>query len=138
MAQIIPNEGEAVILENAMKTTTPEALYLRCYSNNYDTINTTTSVAFTEATIAGYGQKTLTRAGFSSATGGSPSSIQYGTPQVFTFTGTGVIVGYYLVGVTSGKVYSGERLYPAAGNTFNSGDTLTITPRITLASVTND
>ena len=52
---------------------------------------------------------------------------------MFNFTGTGTVVGYYIVGATSGNIYWAERIYAAAGQTFNNGDSLTVTPKITLS-----
>lgn len=138
MTLVIPNVGEANTLEQAFRATTPEALILKLYSNDYDPIATSVHGSFTEATIAGYAAKTLTRAGWSAAVGGSPSSITYGTLQTFSFTGTGAVVGYYLVGATSGTIYWAERMYAGAGQTFNNGDECRVTPKITYASATSD
>jgi hypothetical protein len=132
MALLAPAAGEMMLLDNALKTASPEALTLKLYSNNYDAVNGSTAANFTEATIAGYSAKALTRAGWNAAVSGNPSSSTYGTPQTFNFTGTGAIVGYYIVGTTSTTIYWAERLYATTGQTFNNGDSLTITPKITL------
>lgn len=137
MAGTIPNEGEVKILENCFLNTAPEAFTLKLFSNAAVLANSNTSATFTEATIAGYAAKALARASFAAGVAGSPSSISYGTAQTFNFTGTGTIYGYYIVGATSGKVYAAETLY-GSGQVFNNGDSLTITPKITLGSVTND
>lgn len=138
MTLVIPNVGEANMLDNSLKAAAPEALILKCYSNNYDPINSSIHTNFTECSGGGYGSKTLTRAGWNSAVGGSPSSSTYGTAQVFSFTGAVTVVGYYLVGATSGLIYWAERLYAGAGQAFANGDSLTITPKITFASATSD
>ena len=141
MTLVIPNEGEAATLENNWKNTTPESFLLKLYSNNYDTINTATSASFTEvANGSGYttGGKALARASFSAAVPGSPSSIQYSAGQLWSWTGAVTVVGYYIVGATSGKVYHAERLYPTTGQVFANGDSLTVTPKITYASGVND
>lgn len=139
MALVIPNVGEALILDNALKTASPEALILKLYTNNYDCINSSVAGSFTEMTgVSGYVAKTLTRAGWGAAVGGSPSSSTYGTPQVFSWTGAATIVGYFLVGAVSGTLYWAERLYAGAGQVFANGDSLTVTPKITFASVVND
>jgi hypothetical protein len=132
MALLAPAAGEMMLLDNALKTASPEALTLKLYSNNYDAVNGSTAGNFTEATISGYAAKSLTRAGWNAAVSGNPSSSTYGTAQVFNFTGTGTIVGYYIVGTTSTTIYWAERLYASTGQTFNNGDSLTITPKITL------
>lgn len=138
MALVIPNVGEALILDNALKTASPEALILKLYSNNYDCINSSVAGSFTEVASGGYVAKTLTRAGWGAAVGGSPTQSTYGTPQVFSWTGAATVVGYFLVGAVSGTLYWAERLYAGAGQVFANGDSLTVTPRITFASVTND
>lgn len=133
MALLAPAEGQMTMLDNILKTTTPEALTLKLYNNNYDCVNASTGSNFTEATISGYSSKALARASWNAAVSGNPSSSTYSTAQTFNFTGTGQIVGYFIVGATSGKVYWAERLYATTGQTFNNGDSLTITPKITLA-----
>lgn len=133
MALLVPDAGEVAMLDALLKTASPEALTLRLYSNNYDAVEGSTAGNFTEATISGYASKALARAtwgGASSAAGVTTST--YGAPQVFSFTGTGQIVGYYIVGSVSGTIYWAERLYATTGQTFNNGDTLTVTPKITL------
>lgn len=142
MTLVVPNEGEVATLENQWKNTTPESFLLKLYSNNYDTINTATAASFTEvANGNGYttGGKALARASFSAAVAGSPSYIQYSAGQTWNWTGAiPAVVGYYVVGATSGKVYHAERLYAGAGQAFANGDSLTVTPKITYASATND
>ena len=138
MTLTVPDVGEALLLDNALKTASPEALILRLYSNNYDPIKTSVAGAFTEVTGSGYAAKMLTRAGWGAAVPGSPSVSTYGTAQTFNWTGAATVVGYYLVGATSGTLYWAERLYTGSGQAFNGGDSLTITPKITLASASND
>jgi hypothetical protein len=139
MTLVIPNVGEAAMQDNSLKATTPEALILKLYSNNYDAVNSSVAGSFTEVTGGGYASKTLTRAGWNAAVPGSPTSSTYGTAQVFSFTGTiAAVVGYFLVGATSGTLYWAERLYAGAGQAFGNGDSLTVTPKITYASVSND
>lgn len=133
MALLAPAEGEMQMLENMLRVNaTPEVLNLKLYTNNYDAVNGSTAANFTECAISGYAAKALTRGGWNAATSGNPSYMQYSAGQVFNFTGTGAVVGYYLVGNTSGKVYWAERLYATTGQTFNNGDSLTITPKVTL------
>lgn len=131
MTLLAPAIGQMELLDCALKDASPEALILCLYSNNYDPINGSVNGSFTEATLTGYASKALTRAGWNAAVNGNPSSSTYGTAQTFNFTGTGQVVGYYLKGATSGNVYWAERLYATTGQTFNNGDSLTITPKIT-------
>lgn len=138
MTLVIPNVGEALMMDNALKNTTPEALTLKLYSNNYDCINSSVAGSFTEVSGGGYAAKSLARASWSSSVAGSPTSTTYSAAQVFSFTGTVTVVGYFIVGSVSGTLYWAERLYATTGQSFNNGDTLSVTPKITYASVTND
>jgi len=133
MALLSPAEGEMTMLDNILKTTTPEAQTLKLYTNNYDAVNGSTAANFTECAISGYAAKSLVRATWNAAVSGNPSYSQYSAAQTFNFTGTGAVVGYFIIGATSGKVYWAERLYATTGQTFNNGDSLTITPKITLS-----
>ena len=133
MALLAPAIGQMELLECALKDTTPEALTLKLYTNNYDAVNGSTAANFTECAISGYAAKSLARATWSAAVSGNPSYIQYSAAQTFNFTGTGAVVGYFIVGATSTNIYWAERLYATTGQTFNNGDSLTITPKITLA-----
>lgn len=138
MSLVIPNVGEALILDNALKTASPEALILKLYSNNYDPVAASTAGSFTEVASGGYAAKNLSRAGWGAAVPGAPSQSTYGTPQVFNWTGAATVVGYFLVGAVSGTLYWAERLYAGAGQAFANGDSLTVTPKITFASASND
>ena len=133
MTLLVPDVGECEILDCAFKDASPEALTLRLYSNNYDCVEGSTAGNFTECSGSGYGAKSLSRAGWNSATTTTgTSSIVYGTAQTFNWTGAITVVGYYIVGTTSGTLYWAERLYAGAGQAFANGDSLTITPKIQL------
>ena len=133
MTLLVPDVGECEILDCAFKDASPEALTLKLYSNNYDPVESSTAGSFTECSGSGYGAKSLTRAGWNSASSAAGvSSIVYGTAQVFSFTGAITVVGYFIVGTTSGSIYWAERLYAGAGQAFANGDSLTITPRMEL------
>ncbi len=133
MTLVVPNEGELKMLNDLLGTTLSGAQELRLYSNNYDAIAGSVLADFTEVVTGGYAAMALTRAGWSAAAVvGGIGSKSYGTPQVTTFTATRTVVGYMVVDVTSGKVLFAERLFAGAGQSFNNGDTLTITPKLTL------
>ena len=132
MTLVLPQCGEQAILDNALKNTTPEALTLKLYSNNYDCTDTSVAGGFTEATISGYSAKSLARATWGSAAAGDPTVSTYGAEQTFSFTGTGSVVGYYIVGASSGTLYWAERMYAGAGQTFNNGDSLKVTIKFSL------
>ena len=134
MALVLPNIGEVEMLECALKDASPEALILKLYSNNYDGLEASTAASFTEVSGGGYAAKALTRAGWGAAVAADPSYIPYGSGQVFAFTGAvAAVVGYFLVGATSGNLYWAERMYAGAGQAFANGDSLTVTPRFELS-----
>lgn len=133
MTLLVPDAGECEILDCAFKDASPEALSLRLYSNNYDAVEGSTAGSFTECSGGGYAAKALTRAGWNSASSAAGvSSITYGTAQTFSFTGAVTVVGYFVIGGTSGTIYWAERLYAGAGQAFANGDSLTITPKFAL------
>jgi hypothetical protein len=132
MTLLMPSVGEAAALGCAFRDTSPEALILKVFSNNHTPIAGDTAAAYTEVGAGlGYTAFTLTRAGFSAPVVATPSYIQYGTPQVINWSGTATVYGYYLVGASSTTIYWAEVLYPG-GQVFNNGDSLTITPKISL------
>jgi hypothetical protein len=127
---LAPSVGEACLLDNALSQTTPEALTLKLYSNNKTPAAGDIASGYTEVSGGGYASKSLTRAGWNAASG-TPAAKQYGTAQAFNFTGTVTVYGYFIVGATSGTLYWAELMYPS-GQTFNNGDSCTVTPKITL------
>ena len=132
MSLLAPSVGEAQLLTNALQAASPEALILKLYSNAHAPVFGDTAASYTEvAGGLGYSAMTLTRAGWSNAVVANPASIQYGTPQVTNFIGTATVYGYFLVGAVSGTLYWAEQTYPG-GQVFNNGDSLTVTPKITL------
>lgn len=137
MALVVPDEGERAALKAALKDPAPEALLLRLYKNDRDPADGDDATDFVEATIPGYAEVALARATWNDpATVGGVSSMTY--PQVtFAFTGSGDVVGYFVVGAVSGALWWAERLfgppdYPAAGQHFQNGDTLKFTPKLAL------
>ena len=75
MTLVLPNAGEAAMLDAALKTASPEALTLKLYSNNYDAVETSVAGSFTECTGSGYAAKSLTRAGWNAAVTASSGTI---------------------------------------------------------------
>lgn len=133
MALVVPNVGEAIMLENIVNKTTAENLVLKLYTNDYTPVEGSTDTDFTVASGNGYADKTLTGASWNAATAGDPSFITY-AKQTFTFTGAlGNVYGYYMVQATSGDLVYAERFTGAPYNIVNNGDKIEITPRIELA-----
>lgn len=131
MPLVVANVGENLLMTWAMKSTsTPENLTLKLYSNNYTPVAGSTAGNFTECAVSGYSAKTLSRASWGDPTtnGSGKAEMSYAA-QTFSFTGSGTIYGYYVVGSTSGSLIFSELF--AAARTVASGDSLTITPKFT-------
>lgn len=125
MSLLVPNEGEAQMLAVILGKTAPETLRLKLYSNNKTPAETDTAASYTEVTGFGYSAIDFAPADFTIVEGAP--SIATPTAKTFTFTGAaGLVYGYYVVGVTSNKVYWCERF----DNTFNAqnfGDHIVVT-----------
>lgn len=139
MAVVIPNAAEVIWLANIVgKTASATPLVLKLFSNNLTLANSTVAADFTVVAGGGYANLTLT-AGSWSTTPGSPSSITHPS-HIFTFTGPtsapGTIWGYFIVD-NNGVIWAAEKRV-AAFTPAVSGDTLTVTPAITMASGTSD
>lgn len=138
MTLVVPNQGEQILLDAATGKTAASALTLRLFSNNFTPVAASVEGDVNEVAGGGYAAVALT-AGNWVTTPGSPTSSAY--PQVtFTFTGAtnapGTIYGYYITNASGALIYA-ERLSsvftPAA-----NGDSVKVTPTITLASVSGD
>ena len=133
MALVVTNAGELLLQTWAIKSTsTPENLTLKLYSNNYTPVATSSSGDFTESSFSGYSAKTLTRSSWNDPTTVSTKAEITYADQTFTASGAGTVYGFYIVGATSGTVIWAEKF--ASARTLASGDTLTVSPKITAAS----
>lgn len=129
MALVVANVGENLLMTWAVKSTsTPENWTLKLYTNNYTPVAASTHTNFTECAVSGYTAKTLSRGswGDPSTNGSGKAEMSYAA-QTFSFTGSGTIYGYYIVGATSGTLIFAE-LFSAA-RSVASGDSLTVTPK---------
>jgi hypothetical protein len=135
----VPNGGEVLMLNAATGKTNATAWTLRLYCVISPALGNATVVGdLTEASGGGYSAIALTAANWVT-TGGSPTSTAY-PEQTFTFTGplttNLTVLGYYITNAAGALVYA-----EALGASFvptNNGDTIKITPVLTLGSVTND
>lgn len=138
MTLVVPNQGEALALNAATGKANATAWTLRLFSNDYTPVAATTEANVTEVAGGGYAAIALT-AGNWVTTPGSPTSSAY-PEQTFTFTGAtnapGTIYGYYVTNA-AGALVLAERL-AAVFTPASSGDTVKVTPTITLASVSGD
>ena len=136
MTLLAPSAGEVAMLQNLLyNNATPENLTLKLYSNNHVPASGDTAASYTEVstTNTGYAAKTLTNGSGWTVVSATPSYATYGA-QAFNFSGAGcpvTVYGYFIVGASSGTIYWAELLYPG-GQVFNSNDSLTITPKISL------
>lgn len=136
---VMPDEGELVCLKAMLgHTAAATPLTLRLFANNYTPVHGSSNANFTEASGGGYASFALTGASWT-VTAGSPTTASYAAHS-FTFTGaiggTGIVYGYYITDANS-KVIVAQLLTSPFTPAIN-GDSVVVTPQITLASVTND
>ena len=133
MTLLVPDVGERTLLGQMLRDTA-EAQTLKLYSSDTTPAEGDTASTYTESVASGYSAFSLTRASWSApATNAGTTSITNGTARVTTFTGSGTINGYFIVGTTSTLLLWAERLFTSPGQSFLSGDSLTVTPYIELA-----
>lgn len=135
---VIPNQGEALLLDAATGKTPITALTLRLFSNDHTPTKDTTEANVTEVAGGGYAAVALTAASWTT-TPGSPTVSVY-PEQTWTFTGAtnapGTVYGYYITDA-AGKLVAIERM----GAVFvpaNNGDTTKVTPQLSLGSTSGD
>jgi len=113
----------------------PEAQTLKLYSNDVTPAEGDTAATYTEATIAGYVAKALTRATWNAAStdgGGITSKTYPNATTTWPFTGTGVVVGYFVIKAVAGTILWAERVFNSPGQTFNNLDSFTLTVKMQL------
>ena len=133
MTLVVPNQGEVIALKALLNHTAPQNLDLRLYTSNTTPSETDTEVTYTEAVGHGYAAIQLTAADWV-VTEGDPSVAEY-PDQTFTFTGAlGGVYGYYITQRISGKLVWAERFSNGPYSIANNGDTVKITPAITLST----
>ena len=141
MTLVMPNVGEVLAI-NALtgKTAASTPWVLKLFSDNQTPANSDVASDYTEVAGGGYASINLTAANWGT-TGGSPTVSLYAPAQTFTFTGAtdapGTIYGYFIVDA-GGVLVIAERLPSPPFTPASNGDSITITPRITLASVSGD
>lgn len=132
---VVPDIGERGLLNKALDN--GENLLLKLFTAVSPAIGESTVAGdFTEATFSGATAKTLTSGSWNAASTSTGTSSKTYAAQTFTHggaagTGSQTILGYYVVGATSGNLYWCETFdvaKPIAG-----GDQLTITPRLEAA-----
>lgn len=127
----IPSPSEALLLEYMLGKTAVDTLQVRLFSNNVTPGESDTSATYTQVSGNGYAGISLTAANWT-VSAGDPTVATY--PQItFTFTGAaGNVYGYYVVAATSGNLLWAERFTDGPYNIAQAGDSIKITPRMTL------
>jgi hypothetical protein len=139
MTLVVPNSGEVILLDAAIGKIPATVWTLRLYTVIEFALSSGTIVSYlTEASGGGYAAIPLTAANWTTLPG-SPTSTSY-PKQTFTFTGPLTtnqnVLGYYITQADGSLIY----VEPLAA-TFTpatSGDTLDITPILTLGSIASD
>lgn len=133
MTLVVPDCGEAKLLDDLLGTASPGSQTLKLYTNNFDCVEGTVAGGFTEASGSGYAAKALARATWGAAATAAGTTSKAYPAQAFAFSGAITIVGYYVVDTASGTLLWAERLFAGAGQAFANGDSLTVTPRLELS-----
>ncbi len=132
MPLLVPNNGEGDGLNYFINALAPQNLVLRLFSNNITPAETDVTATYTEATFTGYASIVLA-GGSWVATEGAPTTASYAQQ---TFTGTAVqnqsIYGYFMNRATSLRIALAERFTDGPYAIVNNGDSIKITPAITL------
>ena len=137
MALVAPAVGRARLLDCSLKDTGPEAQVLRLYSAVSPAPGESSVAAdFTETSFVGYAAKSLARSGWSPATSsGGITTIQYSTAQTWTKTDTGsvTVLGYYIVGTTTGTLLWAEAF--SAARVISENESLSLTIQMQMQKV---
>lgn len=137
---VMPNVGEVLALKNLLGHTAADTpLKLKLFSNDRTPASGDTAASYTEVAGGGYANVSFTGASWT-VTAGSPSTASYAA-QTFTFTGTttapGTIYGYYVTNNT-GILLWAQRLTSPPFTPAVNGDSVVVTPQITLGSDSGD
>jgi hypothetical protein len=135
----VPDAGAAKLLDWMMRLDTGavEALLLRLYTNNFTSGRLSVTADFTEATFAGYSERTMLRTDF-----GAPTIVNHVAqitlttgPLLWTPTASGqVIYGAFVIGSASLELYAARRF--TVPRTMSAGVPFLVLPVFKLQSVT--
>lgn len=132
MAIVVPNDGEAIVLNYLTNKDAPEDLDLRLFKSNTTPAETDAIGTYTEATFSGYAEKALVATNWI-VTEGAPSDAS-AAQQTFASDADQTaesVYGYYYARATSGELVAAERFTSAPFTIENNGDQILITPVIT-------
>lgn len=130
MSFVVPNEGEAQMLNVLFQKSAPENLTLKLFSNNITPAETDTATTYTECTGSNYAAIALAASDFTITAGtGAPGNTTFaGAKKTFTLNGALTAYGYYIIGATSGKVYFAEKFSDGPYILPSGGGTIDVTP----------
>ncbi len=133
MTLLVPNAGEEDTLEALVNKTAATDLVLKLFKSNTTPAETDVAGDYTEADFTGYSSITLTGANWV-ITPGAPSNAAY-AQQTFESSADQAaqsIYGYFMVRATTG-VLAWAEVFPAGPYPIsNNGDSIKVTPAITL------
>jgi len=127
----LTNNGKDVSLSYLVgKSTVPENLLLKLFTNNITTLSSSdTAASYSEASGGGYTYKTLTGSNWTIGSG-----IATYPTQTWTFTGAvGNIYGYYLVRATTGDIVLSEKFSGGPYNVQTNGDNISVDLSLTIS-----
>jgi len=133
MALVVTDVGEKELLDWALKDT-GEGLKLNLFKNDYTPVSTSINTDFTVADFTGYAEKTIARGDWgAAATNGSDKGESIADDQTWSPTSAQDVYGYYVSPASDNTVILWAEKFAAAVS-LTSGDTFTVTPKLTLAS----
>jgi hypothetical protein len=125
---LVPINSENTLLETMLNKTPAEDLVLRLYSNNKTPSSGDVAASYTEVVGAGYAAMPLVGSGWNIATG----TAEFAEQSFIFSSANGLVYGYYLTQAVSGLLMWAERFSDGPYNISNLGDTIKLTPRISL------
>jgi hypothetical protein len=128
---LVPNVGEAKMLEIILGLTPPQNLVLHLFKNNITPASTMVLSDYTEATFTGYAAVTLSSANWT-VTAGGPTTVEYTSGVSFTCSGTTSesVYGFYLTDALSSALMWSERFDDAPFVITYPNDALTPRPKL--------
>lgn len=127
MALLVPDVGEAALLERILATD----VVLHLYVNDVTPAEADVVGDYTEATAAGYAAATLTGGSWTVSTTGGTTSGAY-AQQDFVITEATTVYGYYVTDVAGTTLLWAER-FGTTAVLGSGGGTISITPSIELS-----
>lgn len=133
MTLLVPNVGAQEMLRRALNYSATGDVSLKLFTNDYTPVETSVVGSFTEAAWTGYAAKTLT-GGSWTVTNADPSEASY-AQQTYTSTAgsqNAPNYGYYVTNAAGTVLIYAERFSDGPYTIVNNGDTISVTPKITL------